>query len=106
MRDAPLRCMRFLLPCALPALREPPPWLCCSIFLLHCERERLTNGNCPATQPRADARRTRAQVAAKVAEEAMSQGLGGIEAPAEGMKKYIEGRMWEPSKEYLNKSRM
>lgn len=50
--------------------------------------------------------RLRTQVATKVAEEALSQGLGGIEKPEKGMRKYIEERMWEPSKANLNLSRI
>ena len=45
------------------------------------------------------------QVATKVAEEALSQGLGGIQKPAEGLHKFITERMWDPSKASLNLSR-
>ena len=45
-----------------------------------------------------------AQVATKVAEEALSQGLGNIQKPSEGLHKFITDRMWDPRKPNLNLS--
>lgn len=45
-----------------------------------------------------------AQVATKVAEEAISQGLGNIQKPSEGLHKFITDRMWDPTKANLNMS--
>ena len=47
---------------------------------------------------------THAQVATKVAEEALSQGLGNIQKPSEGLHKFITDRMWDPRKPNLNLS--
>ena len=44
------------------------------------------------------------QVATKVAEEALSQGLGSIQKPSEGLHKFITDRMWDPTKANLNLS--
>lgn len=39
-----------------------------------------------------------------MAEEALSQGLGGIQKPSEGLHKFITDRMWDPTKPNLNLS--
>lgn len=39
-----------------------------------------------------------------MADEALSQGLGGIQKPSEGLHKYITDRMWDPRKPNLNLS--
>ncbi|KAK9841954.1 hypothetical protein WJX81_000859 [Elliptochloris bilobata] len=52
-----------------------------------------------------DLRAVSAVVATKVAEEALSQGLGSMEAPSEGLHKFITDRMWDPRKPSLNLSR-
>ena len=44
------------------------------------------------------------QVATKVAEEALSQGVGTLQKPSEGLHKFITDRMWDPRKPALNQS--
>ena len=44
------------------------------------------------------------QVAATVAKEAEAEGLARTPAPKEGWQEFIEHRMWDPSKTYLDPS--